>query len=295
MGTGYSKPASNYTTDIDESKNYIQHQPNPIVEHIASYLPLSALGAFSQTCKRHYEITTGFRLVKSIAAGFDHTICLLEGGQVLAWGLNKYCQLGLGDKKNRNTPTQIQSPLLTGVKSIAAGGVHTICLLEGGQVLAWGRNDEGQLGLGDANDRKTPTQIPGLTGVKSIATGGRHTICLLEDGQVLAWGYNGGGQLGLGDTNGRNTPTQIPGLTGVKSIAAGGFHTICLLEGGQVLAWGYNTSGQLGLGDTKNRNTPALVFNPNLVFKPKLEGKYYSFKQATFDEKGGFDNEFYSL
>ena len=52
MGTGYSKPASNYTTDIDESKNYIQHLPPDIVKYMAFYLPPSALGAFSQTCHR---------------------------------------------------------------------------------------------------------------------------------------------------------------------------------------------------------------------------------------------------
>ncbi len=161
MGTGHSKPTSN--DDINESENYIQHLPPKIVRHMASYLPPSALGAFSQTCHRHCEISmdfrTSFRLVKSITVGNSHTICLLEDGQVLAWGSNYYGQLGLGDTKNRITPTPIPGLTGVGVKSIAAGGFHTICLLEDGRVVAWGGNNYGQLGLGDTENRNTPVLV----------------------------------------------------------------------------------------------------------------------------------------
>ena len=49
--------------------------------------------------------------------------------------------------------------------------------MEGGDVMAWGRNNYGQLGLGDTTDRNTPTKVSSLAdaNVTSIATGGYHS------------------------------------------------------------------------------------------------------------------------
>jgi alpha-tubulin suppressor-like RCC1 family protein len=45
------------------------------------------------------------------------------------------------------------------VKAIAAGGWHSLALTESGEVYAWGSNGHGQLGLGDTNNRLTPTEV----------------------------------------------------------------------------------------------------------------------------------------
>jgi alpha-tubulin suppressor-like RCC1 family protein len=162
-------------------------------------------------------------------------------------GGNSYGQLGLGDIKERLTPTRV--PGLTGVKAIAAGGDHSLALTESGEVYAWGGNSYGQLGLGDGKDRLTPTKVPGLTGVKAIAAGGDHSLALTEAGEVYAWGGNSYGQLGLGDIKERLTPTRVPGLTGVKAIAAGGDHSLALTESGEVYGGVYR-SALTELGDT---------------------------------------------
>ena len=79
-------------------------------------------------------------------------------------------------------------------------------LTQGGTVVAWGFNDEGQ------------TKVPaGLSGVVAIAAGAEHTVALKQDGTVVAWGENDDGQ------------TRVPaGLSGVVAIAAGGYHTVAL-------------------------------------------------------------------
>ena len=79
-------------------------------------------------------------------------------------------------------------------------------LTQGGTVVAWGKNDNGQ------------TTVPaGLSGVVAIAARGFHTVALKQDGTVVAWGKNDDGQ------------TTVPaGLSGVVAIAAGRDHTVAL-------------------------------------------------------------------
>ncbi len=95
-------------------------------------------------------------------------------------------------------------------------------LTQGGTVVAWGGNSEGQ------------TTVPaGLSGVVAIAAGVDHTVALKQDGTVVAWGGNTFGQ------------TTVPaGLSGVVAIAAGQYHTVALKQDGTVVAWGWNDDGQ---------------------------------------------------
>ena len=176
---------------------------------------------------------------------------------------------------------------------IAAGGEYTLALRYDGTVWAWGANNQNQLGVFVAGNRRaTPMQIPGLSEITAIAAGEVHSLALKNDGTVWVWGRNKG-QLGLGDSFGRDTPTQIPGfsnivaisstynhsmvlksdgtvwewgydsmpeqvtvLTDIVSIAAGFGHSLALKKDGTVWAWGSNLYGQLGIGNTTNSNAP---------------------------------------
>jgi alpha-tubulin suppressor-like RCC1 family protein len=46
--------------------------------------------------------------VQSCAAGYGHTACLTENGDIYTWGFNIYGQLGLGDKSTRWTPQRVK-------------------------------------------------------------------------------------------------------------------------------------------------------------------------------------------
>ena len=80
-------------------------------------------------------------------------------GQLFGWGLNNHGQLGIGNKENTCTPTRIfcrdgeQE-----VKSLEGGEHHTICLTVEGKVYVWGRNDEGEGGVGDLFGKYTREQ-----------------------------------------------------------------------------------------------------------------------------------------
>jgi alpha-tubulin suppressor-like RCC1 family protein len=153
---------------------------------------------------------------------------------------------------------------------------------ENGEVYACGRNTNGQLGLGDTNNRNTWTSVnvPILNGVvKTVIAGYYHSFLLLENGEVYACGYNNDGQLGLGDTGDRNiwTLVNVPGV--VKTVIAVYWHSFLLLENGEVYACGDNRYGQLGLGNTNNRDTWTRINVPTLNGKVKtvIAGNFHSF------------------
>jgi hypothetical protein len=79
----------------------------------------------------------GPKVEQAIAAGGWHSLALTESGEVYAWGGNGFGQLGLGDTRNRLTPTQV--PGLGRVKAIAVGLEHSLALTESGEVYAWGQ------------------------------------------------------------------------------------------------------------------------------------------------------------
>lgn len=159
------------------------------------------------------------------------------------------------------------------VAALAAGWHHTCALSSRGTVKCWGRNDHGQLGLGDTENRgdeanemgaALPTVFLGKgKRATALAAGAFHTCALLNDKSVKCWGLNGVGQLGLGDTRARGVgmnemgddlPAVDVGIGNtVEAIAAGAYHTCALLTGGGVKCWGANASGQLGVGDTVPR------------------------------------------
>ena len=126
--------------------------------------------------------------------------------------------------------------------------------------MCWGRNDEGQLGLGDKTDRTVPTAITDFgTGrtVKSLALGGFHTCAILDDDSVKCWGRNSNGQLGVGDTNSRSSSTTVDHTA--KSLHLGGYASCAVLDDDSVKCWGWNPQGQVGDGTTVDRYSPTYV------------------------------------
>jgi alpha-tubulin suppressor-like RCC1 family protein len=138
---------------------------------------------------------------------------------------------------------------------------HTVYAKGDGTLLAWGRNDDGQLGDGTTTGRSTPVKITGVSNVKSVAVGYDHTVVLTTDGKVYTWGNNSNGQLGDESTAGRTTPAQVAStnIANIQSIDAGYKSTIALRGDGTVWMWGYNNKGQLGNNTRTDSSTPQQV------------------------------------
>uniref|UniRef100_A0A6N2M9F6 Aminotransferase class I/classII large domain-containing protein n=1 Tax=Salix viminalis TaxID=40686 RepID=A0A6N2M9F6_SALVM len=77
--------------------------------------------------------------------------------------------------------------------------------------IIWGRNQNGQLGLGTTEDSLVPQKIQAFQGVsiKLVAAAAEHTAAVTEDGELYGWGWGRYGNLGLGDRNDRLVPEKV--------------------------------------------------------------------------------------
>jgi protein ATS1 len=183
-------------------------------------------------------------LVADLAAGMSHTVCLLVNGDAYGWGSGRKGQLGEPaqdrwmPRKIDDIPFEpyrvvcgkdftyfagspssgehrvigsdrwgvvSQAPKsLPPWKDIGASWGSIFVLLETGGLLAWGRNDRGQLGG------------PSLPKLSQIAVGSEHVVALTEDGKVIAWGWGEHGNCGQpvdenGDVKGSWNEISVPG------------------------------------------------------------------------------------
>ncbi len=215
----------------------------------------------------------------AIAAGWDHSLALCSDGTVVAWGRNDHGQLGDNTTTNRLVPVPVNTnsgvSALYGktVVAIAAGWGHSLALCSDGRVVAWGRNDYGQLGDNSTTSRLAPVAVNTNSGsalygktVVAIAAGGYDGLALCSDGTVAAWGNNQFGSLGDNTTTQRSIPVAVSTDTNsalygqaVVAIAAGVYHSLALCSNSTVAAWGNNRFGQLGDNTTSNRSVPVSV------------------------------------
>ncbi|MCB1214114.1 MAG: S8 family serine peptidase [Deltaproteobacteria bacterium] len=287
-------PNANPHATLDETVDYLVQTGVPILD------------SRNGLVKPRIDLTAAVSLMISeandLSLGSSHSCYILEKDMVKCWGYNSNGQLGLGDTEDRGDDPNEMGFNLTGsgfgftfydlVQKVALGASHSCVLSHEGKVKCWGRNTEGQLGLGyndflgdDPNEMgfNLPEVDLGFASndpVKSIVAGASYTCALSAQGRVKCWGRNDYGQLGLGDTEARGDDpnemgTNLPELDigfafndPIRRIFAAGFHACALSQQGKVKCWGVNWNGRLGLEDTENRGD-----NPNEMggFLPELQ------------------------
>jgi alpha-tubulin suppressor-like RCC1 family protein len=148
---------------------------------------------------------------KAFYHSYYHTVAIKNDGTLWGWGTNSYGQLGIGTppgwNNNKNTPIQIGTD--TDWKHVTGGGWTTIAQKEDGRLYGAGRNQLGNLGLGNKNQYESLTPIGTDTDWKTVTGSLGATMAIKDDGALWAWGANTKGLLGTGDTNERLVPTLI--------------------------------------------------------------------------------------
>jgi hypothetical protein len=128
-----------------------------------------------------------------------------------------------------------------------------------GSIFTWGRNNAGQLGLGDTTSRSSPVQVGALLDWSKAWAFGDSTIALKTDGTLWGWGQGGNGQFLQSPALSRSSPVQIGALSNWLDVATGYGHVMARNSGNQWFVWGLNSNGQLGLNDTTNRSSPVAL------------------------------------
>jgi alpha-tubulin suppressor-like RCC1 family protein len=164
--------------------------------------------------------------VKALAAGDAHGLARTSAG-LYSWGYNSSGQLGDGTTTERNTPVKVVI-LISGrprghVTSLFAGCDHSLALFSRGALLAWGDNEDGELGNGTTTSSSRPVRVllPAGAKVRSISAGCVDSFALTAKGHVLAWGAGDHGKLGDGSTSGSSIPVRVHLPSGRRASAVG--------------------------------------------------------------------------
>jgi alpha-tubulin suppressor-like RCC1 family protein len=191
------------------------------------------------------------RKFTGIAAGWEHSLACDDA--VYAWGSNESGQLALGES-HVGVPTKVRwsttgSPALL-AKQVAAGAYHSLAVTPEGGIVAWGRNDSGQLGISStdlpSSSKLRTVLLPPRAKAIQVAGGRAHSLALLKGGRVVAWGGNNRWQLGVDNIAARHELAAVEGIDNAVAVAAGGDWSAVLRTDGTVWAWGDNGSSQLG-------------------------------------------------
>jgi alpha-tubulin suppressor-like RCC1 family protein len=243
---------------------------------------LSGAGALGQGSKAPVGAPTTIEFfeelsdrVIQVACGQQHSLFLTESGAVFATGHGAYGILGTGETSDELLPVQLtalDATLINGEKivKIACGGSFSAFVTDQGNLYVWGRNDSGQLGLGEESQgdmhsaERYPRRIPFFeterTFIKDIACGENHIVALAQNGALYSWGDRTWLEphvLSLPEANG--------GLKGITRIVAGSKCSFALSSSGIVYAWGMKSSGCLVL-ENSDRNVPTPIAVPPAMF-----------------------------
>ena len=224
------------------------------------------LGDGTTTTRTSPVQVTGLSGVVAIAANRESSYALqTDGGTtgiVWAWGRNEYGQLGDGSTLSRLTPVRVLG--VTNATRITASslGAFAIALQANGQVVAWGHNDEGQLGLGTTAVGTSAAAVSVITKARVIGAGTDHAMAV--DATARAWGWGATEWAGMAAASSDGGMPQASDLGGALAIAGGDQHTLAVRPDGSIAAFGAN-GGRLGNGSTSGTNAIVTVSSLELA------------------------------
>jgi hypothetical protein len=182
-------------------------------------------------CATHPVLVTTDNKVTQIAVGSEHSCFVSEDGSVECWGDNLYGQIGVVSPPLEtdndisiltpiNLPTKVPLPDAADTLFISkpkSGSITsaTTCaqLREDKSLYCWGRNDVGQLGIGNVSQAcaigddsyspcaTTPHKLAYSDAAERYFLGAQTGCVLAPLGVLSCWGFGQDGQLGVDKDN----------------------------------------------------------------------------------------------
>ena len=199
--------------------------------------------------------------INMVSCGAYFTVCVDHEGFMWSFGENDYDQLGTGNTtKFNNVPQKILD--IPPVLSVSCGSCHTLIITTDSNLWSCGRNDFGQLCLGDTENQLNP-QKTSFSNISKLSAGSQHSLFQNDKGEIFACGYNKFGQCGLGHFDSPQiTPSLIPNApSNIVQFVCGSDNSLFLDPEGNVYSVGFNYHGQLGLGLDTNQDVLSKIVN----------------------------------
>ncbi|KAL2048633.1 hypothetical protein N7G274_000545 [Stereocaulon virgatum] len=168
--------------------------------------------------------------VVDVASGVDHTVLVLQSGEVWGWGNGRKGQLS-APCGFRWAPQRLISQLPGHAPERAVCGREFTFLLYGsGHCETLGSDKYGV-------KSQTPAYISNW---KDVGASWGSIFVLKKDGKIDSWGRNDHGQL------------APPDLPDIEQFAVGSEHVVALTKEGKVICWGWGEHGNCGAGTDEN-------------------------------------------
>lgn len=172
----------------------------------------------------------------------DFVLALKTNGSLWAWGSNQDGQCGNGTSGVQNiilTPEQIGTATWL---DVGASAQYSLGIKTDGTLWAWGKNEWGQLGIGDSNIQNflVPVQVGTANNWAKVFPFGSISFAIKTDGTLWSWGSPNGGTLGrtIGATN---IPNQVGTSTNWKALSSiGSYSVMGIKTDGTLWIWGRN-------------------------------------------------------
>ncbi|XP_012930544.1 RCC1 domain-containing protein 1 isoform X2 [Heterocephalus glaber] len=162
---------------------------------------------------------------RRLELGIEHALLLDAAGQVFSWGGGRHGQLGHGTLEAEPEPRPLEALQGLPMSQLAAGGWHSVCVSETGDIYIWGWNESGQLALPTrslAEGKRTDTgedeglnedgskveraaeapapfiaiqpfpallDLPLGSEAVGVSCGSRHTAVVTRTGELYTWGW----------------------------------------------------------------------------------------------------------
>lgn len=162
--------------------------------------------------------------IARVSCGADHTLALTDKGEIWAWGVGQFGNIGTGNTNDEFEPVKIEFGGKDAfVTHCAAGGKHSLACTKDGNCYSWGHNGGGRLGLGHSRAVLSPTQIEYLIGkeIVYVAAGEAHSAAIDRSGSLFTWGAGAYGRLGHGEDADMPVPRRVEELGGIPIVQVG--------------------------------------------------------------------------
>ena len=198
---------------------------------------------------------------------YGNTCIINSTKSLLCWGYNANGRLGLGNTTDQYSPVAVTFPNDGTVEKVAESGgfvSHNCAIMTNGSLYCWGKNLDGELGIGSTTQQTTPQLVNLGSGVKAVdvSVGAAFTCAVTDAGAVMCWGSNYAGKLGIGSAGSNYSTPQnasLPTNRKAVDVQLGRHHAYALLDNGDVVAWGRNHVGYLGTGNTTAMHSPTVI------------------------------------
>ncbi|KAL3868352.1 hypothetical protein ACJMK2_041166 [Sinanodonta woodiana] len=200
--------------------------------------------------------------IQHVSCGDLFTACLTDRGILMTFGSGASGCLGHGNFNDVIQAKIVEALLGYEVVQVSCGASHVLAVTNENEVFAWGRGDNGRLGLGNQESYTKPMPVPVPDDLHpcSVHCGVDCSMLLTLDNKLLCCGSNRYNKCCLDEINADgictksveevHTFTQVNsppiGNNLIKGVAMGTSHTAVVSVDGQCFTFGANQFGQLG-------------------------------------------------